>query len=314
MKSEERHHLHENDLAGILDRNLKKIEPYSNQILIGILVATVLAVGIIIWQRSSGAADAEAWGKFAKAATADEYLTVAEDHPGTNVARWAQLRAGEQFLNQGLRTATSDRKSTEDNLKQAESAFQSLLQGSGATPQVRERALYGLALARETLSNGDTSKAIEAYEELRNSFPDSHLAGLAEQRMNDLKQESTRDFYAWFDRQPRKPEDRPKPKDLVSAAGGTADPFLFGDDVTPERPAHSDRPPSPSAPTRASAGAQPFPAATDAETPPASASSETPPATPPTPDTSDEKPAEPASEPAAPESDAPESSETPAGQ
>ncbi len=54
MKSEERHHLHENDLAGAVDRFLKKVEPYSNQILIGILVAAVVAIGVIVSEISTG--------------------------------------------------------------------------------------------------------------------------------------------------------------------------------------------------------------------------------------------------------------------
>ena len=260
MKSEERHHLQENDLAGMLDRGLKKIEPYTNQIVIGFAVLILLVAGVLLWMRSSGAANADAWGHFAKASTADDYLTVADDFSDSDVAHWAKLRAGEQFLNQGLRTATSDRKSTDDNLNNAESAFQSLLQGSSAPPQIRERALYGLAVCRETLSGADTSKAIEAYEELVNSFPDSHLAGLADQRIADLKTEATRDFYAWFDRQPRKPEDRPQPKELTSGdAGASADPFLLGEDPAPERPFHPDRPPPPSLPTSAAESAPPFP-------------------------------------------------------
>lgn len=265
MNSEERHQLHENDLAATLDRGLRKVEPYSNQILIGVLAVTVLAVGFLIWQRSSGTASAEAWGKFAKAATADDYLTVADDFPNTTVAPWARLRAGEQFLNQGLRTATSDRKSTEDNLKQAQSAFESLLSAAGTPPQIRERALYGLAVARETLSTGDTTKAVEAYETLRNEFPTSPYANLAALRVADLKSESTQGFYAWFDKQPRKPEERPKPKDLMAGprSGSTADPFVL-DDVPLPRASHPDRPPSPARPSRPEATAEPFPNAATA--------------------------------------------------
>jgi hypothetical protein len=309
MKTEERHHLHENDLAASLDKSLKKAEPYSNQILIAILAVTVLAIGFLIWQRSSGGKSNEGWAKFAKATSADDYLTVADDFPGTGVAQWSKLRAGEQYLNQGLRTATSDRKVTEDNVKNAISAFESLLNSGSAVPQIRERALYGLAVARETISGQDTSKAVEAYETLRSEFPGSPYANIAALRVADLSAESTKEFYAWFERQPRKPDERPKPKDLTVGppSGSTADPFVLGDEQLTAPPANPDRPPSPSPATQAGEGAQP-PAASGAATPApegAAAAPATPEATPPAPATV--TPAAPA-----PTTPAPDAAATPA--
>ncbi|MFV0445792.1 MAG: hypothetical protein ACK5Q5_19620 [Planctomycetaceae bacterium] len=265
MKSEERHHLHENDLATAVDQGLKRAEPYYNQILIAVLVVAVLGIGFFTWRNAAGGAADEAWAAFAKADTADSFLTVADEHSKTPVANWARLRAAEQFLNQGLRTATSDRKNTEDNLKQAESTLQKLLQDKGATqPQIRERALYAMAVARETRSSGDTSAAIEAYKALTSEFPQSQYVTLAESRIKDLESETTREFYAWFDKQPRKPEDRPKPKELTGPlVPGSADPFILGDDPTDagEPPRNPDRPPSPGLPSDAAETAPPFPGA-----------------------------------------------------
>lgn len=264
MKTEERHQLHENELAGAMDRGMRRVEPYANQILIAVLALAVLVIGFFVWRRSNSAAGETAWAAYAKAETADDFLTVAEEHATTPAAAWANLRAAEQFLNQGLRTATSDRKSTEDNLKQAEEALQKLLQNQSIAPQVRERALYAMAVCRETQSGADTTKAVEAYEALKSEFPQSPQVAMAEQRIKDLKSEATRDFYAWFDRQPRKPEDRPKPKELSGGplTGGTADPFILGPDATPAQSSNPDRPPSPSAPQPAGPIAAPFPGTT----------------------------------------------------
>lgn len=279
MKSEERHHLHENDLASMLDRWLRKFEPQANRILIGVLVVAVLAVGFLVWRRTTAAAAAKAWGEVAAANSADAFLTVADDHPHTEVAAWAQLRAGELFLAEGLRSATSDRTTAEERLGNAEKAFQNLLRNERIPPRVRERALYGLAVCRESLAGADTQRSIAAYEELLRAFPDSQYAGLAERRIAALKSEATREFYAWFDKQPRRPEDRPKPKDLTASSSGSTgdDPLFWLGNQPPTRPAHPDRPPSPSTPIRAGGSAPPFPDDAGAKLPePTAPSAQTP--------------------------------------
>jgi hypothetical protein len=284
MKSEERHHLHENDLAQALEGWMQKVEPYSKQILIGVLAVAVLGVGIILWMRSTGSASEAAWTQFARAQAADDYLTVADDHAGTEVALWAKLRAGEEFLNQGLQVATTDKKSMEERLANAQQQFQDILQDTSAPDLVRERALFGMAVSRESLSSGETEKAVAAYDELVRTYPDSRYARLAKQRIESLKTESAKEFYAWFHKQPRNPEERPQPKDLPRGQfGGTADPFPAGhgaipqmnlgpdDQAAPQR--DTGRPPSPRSPERP-AEDEPAPPFPEEESPPAAATPE----------------------------------------
>ena len=262
MKSEERHHLAENDLAQILDRWLKKVEPYSNQILVGILVATVVTLGVVFFSKSNTSAAEEAWASFVSAESADDFATVADDHPNSDIAIWARLRAGELYLAQGMQTVVSDRKSTTERLEQAESSFNDVLSAGTIPPRAREQALYGLAVVKETISDGNTQPAIETYEALLEAFPDSRFTGLAKQRIEQLKSEDTQSFYAWFDKQPRKPDERPEPKDLASArdTGPSDDPFLGSQNDPPAIQRHPGRPPSPRAATSAAAtGAMPFP-------------------------------------------------------
>ncbi len=262
MKSEERHHLAENDLAQILDRWLKKIEPYSNQILLGILIGTVAILGILFFARSGASASEEAWTKFAAAESADDYATVADDYPHSNVTTWARLRAGELYLAQGMQTAVSDRKSTTERLEQAESSFNQVLQAQSVSPEAREQALYGLAVVKETLSDGNTQPAVETYEELLKSFPDSRFAGLAKHRVDALKTEEAQSFYAWFDKQERRPDQRPEPKDLNSlrSSGPSGEPLLGEAPDPPAVQRHPNRPPSPRPSVSATQGnALPFP-------------------------------------------------------
>lgn len=277
MKSEERHQLHENDLAGVLERWQRKVEPYTNQAVVAVLVAAVVLLGGLLWRRSVNSAAAKGWGQLAAANSADGFLTVADDHPNTDVAAWAQLRAAELYLAEGLQSVTSHRATAEERLGNAEKTFQRLLQNEKIPPRVRERALYGLAVARESMSGAETHSAVAAYKELLRLFPDSQHAGLASQRISDLESESTREFYAWLDKQPRVPEDRPKPRDLTSVvpSGLGLDPFMLLDRTESDQPRFGDRPPSPEAPVPAGETAPPFPeppgAADAPASPPASA-------------------------------------------
>jgi hypothetical protein len=249
MKSEERHHLHENDLAQILERWMGKVEPYSNQILIGVLAVAVIGIGGMLWSRSSQAKSAQGWAEFAKANSADDFATVADVHPSSDVGRWSKLLAAELYLNQGLQSATADKKTTDERLKQSEESFNQLLQDQATSAAIRERALFGLAVCRETSSGADTQPAITTYEELLKAFPDSRFSTLAKRRIDELRTEQAREWYAWFSQQERNPEDRPVPRDLATGrtVGESAPPFLI-DDTQPPPQRHEDRPPSPRLP------------------------------------------------------------------
>ncbi len=249
MKTEERHHLHENDLATAMNRGLQRVEPFAKQIGIAVLVVVLLVVAIAIWFNRSGSVSEEGWAPFMQASAADDFATVADDFAGTAAGRWARLRAGQEYLNEGLRSATSDRKTSEDRLDQAEKAFLDVLDSRDSTSPIRERALYGLALAREARITTDPQPAIEAYQEYLEQYPEGTYSVLAKSRITALQTDEAREFYAWLASQPRNPEDRPQPKELVAREQSRTDlPVLPGDDDPPAIQRNPDRPPSPRLP------------------------------------------------------------------
>jgi hypothetical protein len=73
---------------------------------------------------------------------------------------------------------------------------------------VRERALFGLARAEESLSDGTTQAAQKVYQRLLERFPDSFFKDKAERRLRELSSGGSAEFYQWFAK-----FDRPKPKD-----------------------------------------------------------------------------------------------------
>ncbi|MEW4488737.1 hypothetical protein AB1L42_11675 [Thalassoglobus sp. JC818] len=193
----------------------KKIEPYSNQILIGAIALAVVAAISIYWMRSSDASQGAAWEQFSKATTPAEYEKVASSFSNTQVGAWALLESGRGHLREGLNTALTNRESSDKSLSQAKDAFSQLLDHPHATDEAKADAIYGLATALEVLSGDDLNQAIEQYQRLIDTYPESQHVAWATQRIKDLKKKSASEFYAWFRNQDPKPDDRRLPSDLT---------------------------------------------------------------------------------------------------
>lgn len=213
MKSEHRHELAENDLSKLLARWGTEFDKHANTILSVLIVVALVAAGVIYWTRTSAATSAAGWANLSNAASAEEYVSVAEDFAGTQVAEWATLRAGDGFLREGIRLSLTDRTVSNERLAQAREAYDALLKNTGVPPVIREQALLGYAATLESLSDGDTGEAVAAYEKLTEEFPDSRFHRYALDRISELKTGAAQDFYAWFHRLNPTPPDLPGPQD-----------------------------------------------------------------------------------------------------
>lgn len=229
MKSEHRHELAENDLGKLIRRWRERLEPYSNKVLLGLLAATVVIGGGVLAWRTLGASSRAGATELAAARTAAEYEAVAENFEGSLTGLWARLRAGEEYLRDGIRLSLSNRTASNERLEEAQRAFERVLKAENVPPELREKALYGLAVCLESQSSAQTGTqpAVDAYEQLLKQFPETRYRYFAEQRIKVLKSEEAQQFYAWFHAQTPRPEDRPSPQDFpfpFPSEGG--DPFL----------------------------------------------------------------------------------------
>ncbi len=219
--TEEHHFQHDADQTELekwLNAVLSKAEPYSNQILMGFIAATVIAVVGIFWLRSTGEAASAGWTEYVANEAPDDYKEVAEEYPDTPVATWAQLQAGRLYLSEGLNAALSNRETSDKQLNNAKDSFETILKKTNAPAAAREEALAGLASTLEALSDSDTGPAIKAYEELLQEFPETTHGPWAQRRIEALKTGEAQNFYAWFRKQNPQPTDRPKPKDVSNPA------------------------------------------------------------------------------------------------
>lgn len=219
MKSEHRHDLQTNDLGKLMVQAEPFVEKYGAKILGGIGALLVLLIVLIIWNSQKTSAQSEAWTRLAAAGSTEDFENVAEDFAGTPVANWALIHAAESHLQSGIRSSFTDRSAGDRELKDAKEQFQKLLDSSSTPPEIRERALFGMARVEETTSNGDLKTATELYQKLINEFPESIFRQLAEQRVKPvegekvaaLDEEGTKEFYKWFHEQNPKPGDRQRP-------------------------------------------------------------------------------------------------------
>jgi hypothetical protein len=277
MKSEHRHELKTNELERIASEWGHTAEHYVQENWM-LLAAAVVAIaigagGVVYWRSSSGTAGQQGWREFASANKASDFGNVADKFSGTSAGSWARLMEGEIELNSGVRASFTDRAASRSDLKKAQENFEKLIADKATPSDVMERALFGLARAKEALpdKNLGPSKvddaAIETYQRLVTEFPISIYKDYAESRIAALKTGTAQDFYAWFEQQNPKPADREMPKDLIppspdetKTATGTPMKTVppptskSGAPAKPESPKAGTKPaPSPTSPAKPSA-------------------------------------------------------------
>jgi tetratricopeptide (TPR) repeat protein len=187
----------------------------------------LIATAVIAWNRPWSSGDPAGWDEFLTASrtgTPDQFGKVAEKYPSKPVGQWALLSEAELYLSQGVRGSFTDRKGAVSDLKASREKFEQLLSFNSLPPKVEERALYGLSRCLESTSGGETDKAVKAYEEFLRKFPDSPFAANAKQQIELLKSAEGKEFYAWFEQQDPKLEDRKQPNDGLPPGHPSIDP------------------------------------------------------------------------------------------
>ncbi|RMG39843.1 MAG: hypothetical protein D6725_04525 [Planctomycetota bacterium] len=230
MKSEHRHHLQENELEKLARIALSFLEKHRRELIIGVSAIVVIGLSALLYTHRSRASQESAWAQVLAASTAEDYGNVADTLAGTVPGQFARLVEAEHNLYQGIQLAFTDRPGDIEEiseLKQARSAFERLLADRNAPSVIRERALYGIARYLTCVSDGDTSKAIDAYKRLLDEFPNSVFREQAEKEITYLQSGDARSFYAWFRQQHPKPPERETPQDTRKSstpADGDASP------------------------------------------------------------------------------------------
>jgi len=213
MKSEDRHKMQRNELADWLAKSIEQAKPHSNLIFLVVMLILLLGGAAVWWTRQSSDRDAVAWADYDRAAVSGDPKNLDEIgdlHPGSEVAQWAAVAAGDAYLGTGCQELFTNKSAASAALQDAVDHYRGV-QEESSTPELLERASFGLARAYEALAGvqGDLAKAKEAYQEIVDRWPDGAYSEMAARRLEDLGREETEAFYdkfAQFDPQPATPD------------------------------------------------------------------------------------------------------------
>lgn len=229
MKTQRRHELQTNTLADHLGQYLLQIEPYTKQILLGIVAVLAIVAAWMYFSAQRQAQSAVGWNDFFGAFAehnSDGLEEVAKLHHDSNAALWASLTAADIKLAQGAGRLYSDRKEAVKSLEAAEKLYLDVEKRADSQKLLLRRAQFGLGQTYESLS--DVKKARQYYEIVGKEAPDSALGKAAKKRFDALSQKPTEEWYAWFEKAEPPPPPRDPNLDSPVGPGGL--------DLSPDRP------------------------------------------------------------------------------
>lgn len=228
MKSDRRHELQTNELATRLAHWIEQAKPYSKTAAAAAVAALVLLFAYFYLTHQSQARQAEGWDEYFAALNAnkpDDIQGVIDRHPGSTVAHFARLRLADGLLGDGVEELFTDREQAHDKLRKAVDHYAAVRDETASRGPLKQRALLGLGRSREALNQIDEAR--QDYKAAVDCDPKGALAIAAQQRLDDLERQGTREFLDWFAARETKP--------AGSAPGGRRPDFDF--QSLPDEPA-----------------------------------------------------------------------------
>lgn len=206
MNRVRKHQLEQNQLANQIEHGLEAARPVLPFILLAIVVAVI---GSVAWSLYSGSVKrkrAEAWTEFyfnLLGGDAETFQDVADRFPESTMSGWARQAAADQFLGTGLEALYINRSEAKKSLDLAIQTYEEIEQ-SALTPELRSKALLGLAQAHESLGNLD--EANKYYEQFTAASTQPQLISAANERLAFINSSAGKSFYDWFSKLDPKPD------------------------------------------------------------------------------------------------------------
>ena len=202
MKAKRRHELQTNTLADWLGSRLELVKPYWKTI--AAVAVVIFALGFISLLRTgtlTGLYLSSFWGSGNKSTGWLELYTtltgqadtterrdtlerLADEHEGQPVGNWARLWLADQEVETGLQAFYLDREKAQKSLRTARDEYKQVVQASDKQPILKQRALFGLGRAYESL--GELDEARQSYAELVELAGDSAYGKAASNRLDYL--------------------------------------------------------------------------------------------------------------------------------
>lgn len=233
MNSERRHELQQNALADILGGQIKKIEPYTKLIAVGVAIAVFGGLAFGFYRSSEVGSRSDATLELLQnsgSSDPEALAAVGDRYADTSAGALAKLLQADVLLATGISGLFNDREAAQGQLDEALKQYTLVAETSKDT-LLRSRANFGVARTLE--SQGEIDKAISAYNSVIEIGESDAIATAARNRINHLKSPMTTDFFAWFDKQDFTPPDPTAPPTLPSGVSLPDLPDLDLPDVSP---------------------------------------------------------------------------------
>ncbi len=198
-----------NDLAQATMSLVDRIRPHLTMLA---AAAGIAFAGLAAWTLVSSQRDtekAQAWDACLTAVASRDAVRlgdVAARYPGSAAAVWSQILLADNALAEGGRLVLVDKTRGRERLQAAAELYAGVL-GQKPAEMAAERAVFGLARARESL--GELEAAKRGYEVLVAEHPASPLRTLAESRAVALARPAAAGWYDWFESVDAKPAATP---------------------------------------------------------------------------------------------------------
>jgi hypothetical protein len=158
-------------------------------VIVGLLA--IVLVSNMVWTGMSSSA--EVWSKLETAKSPGDRVQIAEDYPKSPAATWARLQAATEYYNQGFADLPNNRDVALPTLKKALDNFDAVGKESPQdSPQARAAAL---GKARTLEARNELAKAVEQYQFVAKSWPDSPEAARAGELAAALEKPEAAAFY-----------------------------------------------------------------------------------------------------------------------
>lgn len=157
------------------------------------LVLVVLLNGVFVGDSKSS----QAWEELSQARSSEQQVKIAEEYPLTPAARWARLQAATMVYNQGFDLLVTNRSEAEPLFKRAYKLFSEAYDEAAKTDPAVAR-LAALGMARTLEASNDINPAIEQYDLVAKTWPNTEEGKQASQLAKKLRQKDVAQFYAWL--------------------------------------------------------------------------------------------------------------------
>ena len=199
-KTERRHELQQNDLAAFMEQANKRIEPYSKQILVGILLLLAGGVAYSFVNSERNAEASLATMELIQNTNVPDVDTEALSEINikfmeTSAGKLAKLYEGMAFVSKGNLSIYTDRTQAEESLNEGILVLTDVA-GSTNDTLIKSRAYLGVALANTILGNNAAAK--KAYQQVIKANESQAMVDNANSRIESLDSPSGEKFATWF--------------------------------------------------------------------------------------------------------------------